>query len=115
MLPMLRSEQISAQASSGGTREIDYDSDEEDTFQAGSRGIGPDDEEDDDESLIRLYKDDLDTTTFGSQKGFIGGKLFRDAQTGLWYFTPFRTPVNADAQFGLWPAFEHYAKPAPQY
>src|SRR5262249_13320347 len=108
MLPMLRQEQINSQEASGGTRSIDYDSDEE--FQVGSRGIGDENEEDDDESLVRLYMDELDNTSFGSQKGFIGGKLFR-GQNGAWFFTPYRLPVNADPQFGLWPALEHYGKP----
>jgi len=109
MLPMMRSEQIAAQESAGGTRSIDYDSDEDDV-QPGTRGIG-DEDEDDEEALVRLYQDDLDHTQFGSLKGFVGGKIFRDHQSGAWYLTPFRTPVNVDPQFGLWPAFEHYAKP----
>jgi len=112
MLPMMRSEQIAAQESSGGTRSIDYDSDEDD-LQPGSRGIGDEDDDVDDESLVRLYQDELDHTQFGAMRGFVGGKIFRDHQSGNWYLTPYRTPVNADAQFGLWPAFEHYAKPVP--
>jgi len=115
MLPMLRGEQVASQEASGGTRSIDYDSDEEEINQGGNRGIGDDDEEEDDESLVRLYKDDLDHTQFGNLRGFVGGKIFRDANTGAWYLTPYRTPVNADAQFGLWPALEHYAKPVQQY
>jgi len=114
MLPMMRSEQIAAQESSGGTRSIDYDSDEDD-LQPGSRGIGDEDEDIEDESLVRLYQDELDHTQFGALKGFVGGKIFRDHQSGSWYLTPYRTPVNADAQFGLWPAFEHYAKPVQQF
>jgi len=114
MLPMLRGEQVASQEAAGGTRSIDYDSDEEESHQPGTRGIGDDDEEDD-ESLVRLYKDELDNTQFGSLRGFVGGKIFRDANTGAWFLTPFRTPVNADAQFGLWPALEHYAKPVQQY
>jgi len=113
MLPMLRSEQVAAQESAGTTRSIDYDSDEDD-IQPGTRGIG-DEDEDDDESLVRLYQDELDSTQFGSLKGFVGGKIFRDHQSGAWYLTPYRTAVNADPQFGLWPAFEHYAKPVQQY
>jgi len=111
LMPMLRSEQIAAQESAGGTRSIEDDSDEE--IEAGTRGIG-DEDEDDDESIVRLYQDELDHTQFGSLRGFVGGKIFRDHQTGAWYLTPYRTPVNADAQFGLWPAFEHYAKPVQQ-
>jgi hypothetical protein len=111
MLPMLRSEQIAAQETSGGTRSIEDDSDDE--IEAGTRGIG-DESDDDDESLVRLYQDELDQTQFGSLGGFVGGKIFRDHQTGAWYLTPYRTPVSADAQFGLWPAFEHYAKPVQQ-
>jgi len=116
MLPMLRSEQVATQEAAGGTRSIDYDSDEED-FQPGSRGIGDEkeDENDDDESLVRLYMDELDHTQFGTTRGFVGGKIFRDANNGSWFLTPYRTPVNADAQFGLWPAFEHYAKPTQQF
>jgi len=112
MLPMLRSEQIATQEASGGTRSIDYDSDEDD-LQPGTRGIGDEEEDanDDDDSLVRLYQDLLDHTQFGTTRGFVGGKLFRDVTSGSWFITPFRTPVNADAQFGLWPAFEHYAKP----
>jgi len=115
MLPVLRSEQIATQEAAGGTRACDYDSDEDEINTAGTRGIGDDDdEEDDDESLVRLYQDCLDATQFGSLRGFVGGKIFRDATTGAWYLTPYRTPVSADAQFGLWPAFEFYAKPAQQ-
>jgi len=110
MLPMLRSEQIASQEASGGTRSIEDDSDEEEEH-AGTRGIDDAEEDDVDESLVRLYQDDLDHTQFGSLRGFVGGKMFRDANSGAWYLTPFRTPVNADAQFGLWPALEHYAKP----
>jgi len=115
MLPVLRSEQIASQEAAGGTRAIDYDSDEDDEVNSGegTRGIGDDD--DDDDSLVRLYQDELDHTQFGSLRGFVGGKIFRDATTGAWYLTPYRTPVSADAQFGLWPAFEHYAKPVQQY
>jgi len=110
MLPMLRNEQIETQAAQGGTRSIDYDSDEE-PHQEGSRGIG-DDDEDDEESFVRLYMDDLDAVgaQFCQQRGFVGGKIFRDQQ-GTWLFTPFRTVVNADPQLGLWPALEYYAKP----
>jgi len=109
MLPMLRDEQIQTQAAQGGTREINWDSDEEETPEPGTRGIG---DEDDEESFVRLYMDDLDQigAPFFAQRGLVGGKLFRDAQ-GLWRFTPYRTVVSADAQFGLWPALEHYAKP----
>jgi len=114
MLPVLRSEQIATQEATGGTRSIEYDSDEEDDLQPGTRGIGDEDEEDDDESLVRLYQDELDHTQFGNTRGFVGGKIFRDATSGAWYLTPYRTAVNADAQFGLWPAFEHYAKPVLQ-
>lgn len=118
MLPVLRGEQIAQQEATGGTREVDYDSDEEDqahyASQSGTRGIGNEDEPDDDESLVRLYQDDLDHTQFGTLKGFVGGKIFRDANSGAWYLTPFRIPVSADAQFGLWPALEHYAKPVQQ-
>jgi len=113
MLPMMRSEQIAAQETAGGTRSIEDDSDD-DELQPGSRGIGDESEEDDDESLVRLYQDELDHTQFGSLRGFVGGKIFRDHQSGAWYLTPYRTPVSADAQFGLWPAFEHYAKPVQQ-
>jgi hypothetical protein len=108
MLPMLRQENIPIPEA--GTRGIEDDEEEEEEEeemgQGGTRGIEDDDEDD----LIRLYQDDLDSTTFGSQKGFVGGKLFRDQQ-GAWFFTPFRLPVDADAQFGLWPALEHYGKP----
>jgi hypothetical protein len=110
MLPMMRNEQIQAQEASGGTRSIDYDSDED--FQEGSRGIG--DEEEEEEDFVRLYMDDLDAigAPFFQQRGLVGGKIFRD-QTGVWRFTPYRLVVAADPQFGLWPALEHYAKPAP--
>jgi len=114
MLPLMRSEQIAAQESAGGTRSIDYDSDEE--LQPGTRGIGDEDEDElDDEALVRLYQDELDHTQFGAMRGFVGGKIFRDHQSGAWYLTPYRTPVSADPQFGLWPAFEHYAKPVQQF
>jgi len=110
MLPMLRNEQMEAHAAQGGTRSIDYDSDEEPS-QGGTRGIG-DDDEDDEESFVRLYMDDLDAVgaQFCQQRGFVGGKIFRDQQ-GAWLFTPYRTVVNADPQLGLWPALEYYAKP----
>jgi len=113
MLPMLRGEQISAQEASGGTRSIDFDSDEEDEqflneCTTGTRGIG--DEQEDDE-FVRLYHEELDhNTAFQQQRGIVGGKLFRN-HLGTWSFTPYRTVVNADPQFGLWPALEHYAKP----
>jgi hypothetical protein len=111
MLPMLRQENIASQEASGGTRSIDYESSDEEEFsQGGTRGIGADDEDEDDESLVRLYMDELDNTGFGSQRGFVGGKLLR-GQDGLWYFTPFRLAINAEPQFGLWPALEHYGKP----
>jgi len=109
MLPMLRSEHIEQQEAAGGTRSIDYDSEEEEHHEYGTRGIGPEDEDDYDDSLVRLYQDDLDNTGFGAQKGFVGGKIFK-GQNGAWYLTPYRLAVNADAQFGLWPALEHYAK-----
>lgn len=112
MLPMLRPETVAAQEASGGTRSIDHDSDEEEEYKHGSRGVNDDDDEnDEDDSLVRLYQDELDSTQFGSLRGFVGGKMFRDANTGNWFLTPYRTPVTADDQFGLWPAFEHYAKP----
>jgi len=116
MLPMLRNEQIEAQEAQGGTRSIDYDSDEDSVpHQGGSRGID-DAESDDEESFVRLYMDDLDAVgaQFCQQRGFVGGKIFRDQQ-GTWLFTPFRTVVNADAQLGLWPALEYYAKPVQSY
>jgi len=111
MLPMLRNETIMAQEAQGQTRSIDYDSDVEEAPEPGTRGIGAEDE-DDDESLVRLFYDDLDRhPTLPQQRGFVGGKLFRNTQ-GTWSFTPFRTVVDADAQLGLWPALEHYARPA---
>jgi len=112
MLPMLRNEQLEAQAASGGTRAIEYDSDEE-INEPGTRAIG-DENEDDEEDFVRLFMADIDSVgaEFCQQRGFVGGKLFRDQQ-GIWRFTPYRTVVSADAQFGLWPALEHYARPAP--
>jgi len=112
MLPMLRNEQIEEQAASGGTRSIDFDSDEEYPSEHGTRGVSDDDDGNDEEDFVRLYMDDLDAvgSTFYQQRGFVGGKMFRD-NMGVWRFTPYRTVVNADPQFGLWPAFEHYAKP----
>jgi len=109
MLPMLRTEHIDNQEASGATKTIDYDSEEEDQHNSASSGQDVDDNDEDD--FVRLYQDDLDNTQFGSLKGFVGAKIFRDLNTGAWYITPYRTPVNADAQFGLWPALEHYAKP----
>jgi len=113
MLPMMRPEHLAHQESTGGTREIDYDSDEEEEHeQGGTRGVGSHEEaNDDDDSLVRLYMDELDNTAFGSQRGFVGGKLFRDLHTGAWFLTPFRLPVQADPNLGVWPAFEHYARP----
>jgi len=114
MLPMIRNEQFEQQAAAGGTRSIDYDSDEE-LGEPGTRGIG--DEEDDDDSLVRLYMDDLDAqgAALCQQRGFVGGKIMRDHQSPSgWGFTPFRTVVAADAQLGLWPALEYYARPQQQ-
>jgi len=110
MLPMLRNETIQAQEAAGGTRSIDFDSDEEDEqfLESGTRGIG--DEEEEEESFVRLFMDELDNHQSLPQQGFVAGKIFRN-HLGTWSFTPFRTVVNADAQFGLWPALEHYAKP----
>jgi len=111
MLPMVRNEQFEAQAAAGGTRSIDYDSDEE-LSEPGTRGIG--DEEDDDESFVRLFQADLDEqgAALCQQRGFVGGKIFRDLQSPSgWAFVPFRTVVAADAQLGLWPALEYYARP----
>jgi len=105
MLPMLRSETIDAH----GTH-VEHDEQEEE-MQGGNRGVEDEEEEEDEDDMVKLYQDDLDHTQFGSLRGFVGGKMFRDANTGNWFLTPYRTPVNADPQFGLWPAFEHYAKP----
>jgi len=108
MLPMIRNEQIEAQK----TQTIEYDSDEDSSSGgSGTRGIGDDDDEEED--FVRLYLDDLDAVgaNFYQQRGFVGGKIFRD-QNG-WHLTPFRTVVPADPNAGgLWPAFEHYAKPS---
>jgi len=103
MLPMLRGEHYDQVTAAP----------EEEHNQAGTRGIGgeEEEEEEDDDLIVRLYKDELDHTQFGLQKGFVGGKIFRDTNTGAWFLTPYRTAVNADPQFGLWPALEHYAKP----
>jgi len=108
MLPMIRDEHIEAQQ----TQTIEYDS-EEDAPESGTRGIG-DEDENDEEDFVRLYLDDLDAVgaTFYQQRGFVGGKITRD-QTGVWRLTPYRTVVQADPNAGgLWPAFEYYAKPA---
>jgi len=112
MLPVLRNEQIQHQESTGGTREIDYDSDEESSGGSGTRGVGAEEEEDDDESYVRLFYDDLcKRQDFLQQRGFVAGKISRNPDGFSWSFSPYRTVVNADPQFGLWPALEHYAKP----
>jgi hypothetical protein len=116
MLPMIRNEQIEEQASQGGTRSIDFDSDEEgdpEQFPTGSRSLDFDAaEEDDEEDFVRLYTGDIDAqgAQFCQQRAYVGGKIFRDAYTGSWKFTPYRLVVPADPQHGLWPAFDHYAK-----
>jgi len=100
MLPMLRSDAVEQHGTPAAHEEVEEESHE-----------GEHEEEEDEDDMVKLYQDDLDHTQFGSLRGFVGGKIFRDSNTGNWFLTPYRTPVNADAQFGLWPAFEHYAKP----
>jgi len=99
ILPMLRPDTVEQHGSTPAVHEEEAHEEEHE------------EEEEDEDDMVKLYQDDLDHTQFGSLRGFVGGKLFRDSNTGSWFLTPYRTPVNADAQFGLWPAFEHYAKP----
>lgn len=112
MLPMIRNEQIEQQASQGATRSIEFDSDDEDEpqeFATSSRAID-DSPSDDEEDFVRLFMGDIDQqgAQFCQQKGYVGGKIFRSGNS--WKFTPYRLVVQADAQHGLWPALEHYAK-----
>lgn len=111
MLPMIRNEQIEQQAAQGATRSIDFDSDDEgpEEFATSSRAIDGADE-DDEEDFVRLFFGDIDAVgaQFCQQKGFVGGKIFRNGNG--WSFTPYRLVVPVDPQNGLWPALEHYAK-----
>jgi hypothetical protein len=123
MLPLLREETINAQIASGGTRTIQYedsddesDSDESDSNSNaqpyGTRGItdSQDDEEAEDRhKFVKLFHAELSQyPDMLHQKGFVAGKLFRNGNE--WYFTPYRTVVQADPQYGLWSALEYYAK-----
>jgi len=130
MLPMMREETINAQIASGGTRTIQYDdSDDEDSGdeystssnsshhnsfgpQHGTRGINDDDdddEEDDRHKFVKLFHAELaQYPDMLQQRGFVAGQLFRIGSE--WHFTPYRTVVTIDPQYGLWPAFDHYAQ-----
>jgi stress response protein SCP2 len=124
MLPMLRPEAIQAQKAAGGTREIQYedsddsDSDTDDSNSnknspqyptSGTRGIEDDDNEDDRQDFVKLFYSELNQyPAMQDQKGFVGGKLFRSGTE--WQFTPYRMVVSIDAQYGLWPALDYYAK-----
>jgi hypothetical protein len=122
MLPMLRPENIEAQKASGGTREIQYDdSDDDDSSDDdsnsnspqvpyGTRGIEDGDESDDNRhNFVTLFYSELSQfPNMLDQKGFVGGKLFRSGSE--WMFTPYRTVVSIDPQYGLWPALDYYGK-----
>lgn len=98
MLPLLRSEEVDNHIGSRGIEdEEDVKNDEDNSTE-------------EDESEIRLYMDELDHTQFGTTRGFVGGKIFKDLTNGTWNLTLYRLPVNADDQVGVWPAFEHYAR-----
>jgi len=132
MLPMMREETIKAQIASGGTRTIQYedsdDEDSEDEFsssssssgqqhgqqhgQHGTRGINDDDDDEDDgddrHKFVKLFHAELaQYNTMIQQKGFVAGKIFRYGSE--WHFTPYRTVVTADPQYGIWPALDYYA------
>jgi len=98
MLPLLREENIA------GGKEIQHEEEAGEWIEEGS-GSGVQDE------FMKLYHDDIaDNPNFESQKGFVGGKIFRNpnSPTG-WSFLPVRQPVPLNPQGGLWPALEHYA------
>lgn len=114
LLPMMREEQIQSQIAAGGTRSIDWesdsDSDSDDEAQSGTRGVegsGHDPVHD----FIKLYHDELDRYPgFYQQRGFVAGRISR--QGASWTFTPYRLTVQSDPNYGVWPAFDHYAKQA---
>jgi hypothetical protein len=123
MLPMLRPEQVEAQKAAGGTREIQYDDSDDDSSDDdsntnspqvpyGTRGIGDEDDDDSGDNrhdFVTLFYDELSRfPNMLDQKGFVGGKLFRSG--GEWMFTPYRTVVSIDPQYGLWPALDYYGK-----
>jgi len=121
MLPMMRPETIEAQKAAGGTREIQYeDSDDDSDSESdtnspqayGTRGIGDEtgDESDDNRhDFVTLFYAELNQyPNMMDQKGFVGGKLFRSGAE--WMFTPYRTVVAIDPQYGLWPALDYYGK-----
>jgi hypothetical protein len=127
MLPMLRPENIEAQKASGGTREIQYEdsddesSDDDSNTQSpvqsyGTRGIGDDTGDESDDSrhnFVTLFYAELSQyPNMMDQKGFVGGKLFRSGSE--WMFTPYRTVVSIDPQYGLWPALDYYGKYSQQ-
>jgi len=98
MLPLLREENIA------GGKEIQHEEEAGEWIEEGS-GSGVQDE------YMKLYHDDIaDNPNFESQRGFVGGKIFRNpnSPTG-WSFLPVRQPVPLNPQGGLWPALEHYA------
>eukprot|EP01101_Sappina_pedata_P013171 TRINITY_DN9452_c1_g1_i1.p1 TRINITY_DN9452_c1_g1~~TRINITY_DN9452_c1_g1_i1.p1 ORF type:complete len:427 (-),score=178.39 TRINITY_DN9452_c1_g1_i1:125-1378(-) len=125
MLPLMREEQINQQIAAGGTRTIDYDSDDEafDDFPTGSssgygaggtRGIGDGPagatEDDGRDDFVTMYMSELEAyPAMQQQKGFVSGRIFRSSY-GEWHFAPFRTVVTMDPQYGLFPAFDHYSK-----
>jgi hypothetical protein len=130
LLPLMREEDINQQIAAGGTRTIDYDSDDDfDEFPTGSsagggygtRGIGDDSSLADDgrDDFVTLYMSELDAyPAMQHQKGFVSGRIFR-ASSGEWHFTPYRVVVNMDPNYGLFPAFDYYSKspivdPQPQ-
>jgi len=132
MLPMMREETINSQIASGKTRTIQYDdSDDEDSDdssssnpphnstgpQHGTRGINDNDDDDDDDDgrhkFVKLFHAELaQYPNMNQEKGFVAGKLFRAGSE--WQFTPYRTVVASDPQYGLWPALDHYAKLSDQ-
>jgi len=114
ILPLLRSDNVASNAT-----EVEYDSDEgEEAAPApGSRGIGSTSSTDDgDDELILLYKAKLEQQhpDFLNSRGFIAAKIERNQQGG-WQLQPIRQVVNIDANYGLWPSLEYYARPPPQY
>jgi len=129
MLPLIRPEVVESQKAAGGTREIQDDSDsdsdsDDDTSHSspsyGTRGVTDDGlEEDNRHDFVTLFHSELiQYPEMLSQRAFVGGKIFRAGSE--WMFTPYRTVVQMDPQYGIWPAFDHYAKlqsqqPAQQY
>jgi len=127
MLPLMREEEINSQVAAGRTRTIEYDSDSDDdsdvssgssgsgsysTEPYGSRGISGDEDSDDGRhDFVTMFMAELPQyPEMLHKKGFVAGRLFRASNGKDWFFTPYRTVVDADPQHGIYPAFDYYSK-----